>query len=90
MGDLQEKSGCMDNCQIVRAMHPASRHPDIMQNLNEAARQLRDLLKQPNVNYANGKRGVALARGCKSRCATPLAEAEKLFAKIIKSKIADG
>ncbi len=46
--DVQEKSSCLDDCQFVRAMHPAARHPDIMGNLNEAADQLRRLVKQLN------------------------------------------
>lgn len=47
---VQEKSACLNDCKFVRAMHPAARHPDIIQNLNEAADQLRRL-----VNLEKGK-----------------------------------
>ncbi len=42
------------------------------------------------VTYANGKRGGTLARGSKSSFPTPLDVAERLFDKILKSKLADG
>jgi hypothetical protein len=34
--------------KFLRAMHPAARHPDIQQSLNESARQLRELLTIPS------------------------------------------
>lgn len=40
---VQEKSQCLARAHFVRAMHPTARHPNIIQNLNEAAAQLRRL-----------------------------------------------